>query len=180
MQNLMFLSWPIVIIFIVIILLAVCIVCVAVQDSQSSQPRAYVRTSTRDPWQPVEEMEARPRPWTPSEHQIDVLVCSCGKWNALKEPVCWNCRTSLVNVKPQTFMFEAAERCAVCGYWVYPGELVVLCPSCHVQGHRTHMLEFLKAKGTCPVCKVRLSTGQLLAAIPIVQSSESALAEEDL
>jgi len=175
----MFFSWPIIIIFIVIILLTACIVCVAVQDSQSSRPRAYVRASTQDPWQPVAETQESARKWEPSEHQVDVLVCSCGKWNALKETSCWNCNTSLATIRPETFTFETAERCAVCGYWVYPGEPVVLCPSCHAQGHRSHMLEFLKAKGSCPVCKVRLSTHQLLNAIGVVQSFHDGPASDD-
>lgn len=178
MQAIYLLSWPIAIIFIVIILLAACIVCVAVQDSRDSRPRSYVRASAQDPWQPVEVQPDRERSWEPSEHQVDVLVCSCGKWNNPTDTVCWNCGKSLAGVHPQTFAFETAERCAVCGYWVYPGDLVVLCPSCQAQGHRAHMLEFLKAKGVCPVCKIRLSAHQLLNTIPTIRSSQKQTADD--
>ena len=163
--------WPIVIIFIVIILLAACIVCVAVQDRRDSQPRPYVRVSPRDPWQPVTEDRRGEREWEPSEHQVDVLVCSCGKWNATNEQICWNCQAALNKLQHQTFTFETEEKCAVCGYWVYPGELVVLCPSCQAQGHRTHMLEYVKAKGSCPVCNVRLTSQQILRTVPIIRST---------
>jgi hypothetical protein len=163
--------YPILIIFIVIILLSACIVCVAVQDRRDSRPRSYVRASPRDPWQPVTEESEEEYEWEPSEHQVDVLVCSCGKWNAPKEQTCWNCHASLISVEQQTFTFETVEKCAVCGYWVHPGELVVLCPSCQAQGHRTHMLEYLKAKGSCPVCNVRLNSQQLLTTVPMIRSS---------
>ncbi len=169
----LFISWPIIIIFIVIMLLAACIVCVAVQDNRGSRPRSYVRTSSQDPWQPVTESTEREPQWEPSEHQVDVVVCTCGKWNAPNESACWNCHASLANIAPQTFTFETAERCAVCGYWVNPGEQVVLCSSCQAQGHRAHMLEYLKAKGMCPVCKVKLSSYQLLNTIQKIRSSQS-------
>jgi hypothetical protein len=172
-------SWPIIIIFIVIILLAACIVCVAVQDSRGSQPRAYERAGPRQPWRPVQKTPVSKQPWEPSEHQVDVVVCSCGKWNTPKDTTCWNCQTSLAGVQPQTFTFETAQQCAVCSFWVYPGEQVVLCPSCHAQGHRAHMLEFLKAKGTCPVCHIRLGSQQLLNTIPIVGSAQESSDSEE-
>ena len=171
---------PLIIIFIVIILLAACIVCVAVQDSRGSQPRAYERASVGEPWRPVKEQQEHRQPWEPSEHQVDVVVCSCGKWNAPKDTICWSCKSSLTGIQPQTFTFETAERCAVCSFWVYPGEQVVLCPSCHAQGHRAHMLEFLKAKGVCPVCHVRLGSKQLLDTVSIIRSSQNSAGSEEM
>jgi hypothetical protein len=174
-------SWvsPIIVIFIVIILLAACIVCVAVQDSQGSRSRSYVRASTHDPWLPVEESVPMEREWEPSQYMVDCLVCSCGKWNAPDQSTCWNCNASLLNAQIQTFSFETAEKCAVCGYRVYPGDQIVLCPSCQAQGHRAHMLEFFKAKGCCPVCHQRLSSKQLLNTIQkIGRPPEAELAEE--
>ncbi len=175
MQYIIFGFWPIIIILINIILLAVCIVCVAVQDRRHSRPRAYVRASARDPWQPVTEIHEKEPIWEPSEYQVDVLVCTCGKWNPPHESVCWNCNASLIDVQTQTYHFETVERCAVCGYWVWPGEQLILCPSCHAQGHRVHMLEFLKAKGICPVCKVRMSSHQLLDAEPKIPDDPSSI-----
>ncbi len=170
---------PIIAIFIVIILLATCIVCVAVQDSQGSRSRSYVRANTRDPWLPVEEPVPEKREWEPSQHIVDCLVCSCGKWNASNQSVCWNCDASLLNREIQTFYFETAEKCAVCGYWVYPGEQIVLCPSCQAQGHRAHMLEFLKAKGCCPVCNQKLRANQLLNTIQKVRGSVKETPDEE-
>ena len=179
-MQIMLLSFPIIIIFIVIILLAACIVCVAVQDSRDSRPRAYERTSAGAPWQPVQETREQVQPWEPSEHHVDVVVCSCGKWNPPKDTICWSCQSSLAGIQPQTFTFETVERCAVCGFWVYPGEQVVLCPSCQAQGHRVHMLEFLKAKGTCPVCQVRLGSQQLLTTVSVIRSSQESAGLEEM
>lgn len=164
-------TWPIVIIFIVIILFTACIVCVVIQDKRSSRARSYGRTSSRDPWLPEQEISPKEPSWEPSQYQIDVLVCSCGKWNDKEQTSCWNCHASLANVNPQTFSFETAERCAVCGFFVYPGEQIVLCPACHAQGHRAHMLEFFKAKGCCPVCSQKLGQTQVLNTIPIIRKA---------
>ncbi len=164
------LSWPIIIMFIVIILLAACIICVAIQDSQTSRPRSYIRASPRDPWVAVPETPVDEPAWEPSQYQVDVLVCSCGRWNAPGQAFCGNCNAHLINLRPKIFTFETAERCAVCGFWVHPGEQIVLCPSCQAQGHRAHMLEYFKAKGHCPFCKERLGTHQLLNTVPIIGS----------
>lgn len=166
--------WPIVIIFFVIILLAACIICVAIQNSRDARPRTYTRTSTRDPWLPVQETQTREPQWEPSNYQIDVKVCSCGKWNSNQQTSCWSCFQPLANIEPQTFTFETAERCSVCGFWVYPNEQVVLCPSCHAQGHRAHMFEYLKSKGYCPICNQKLNSHQLLNTVPILKSKAQA------
>jgi hypothetical protein len=41
------------------------------------------------------------------------------------------------------------------------------------------MLEFLKAKGTCPVCHIRLGSQQLLNTIPIVRSTRESSGSEE-
>lgn len=167
LQSYYYILWPVLLVFIIIILLASCIVCAAIQDQrESSRPQPYVRASTQDPWVPVQKVSAKPQPWKPSRHDIDVIVCSCGKWNSPNQTSCWNCNASLAMQKRQTFIFETAERCTVCGFWVYPGERVVLCPACHAQGHRAHMLEYVKAKGNCPVCNQKLNLNDILEAIP--------------
>lgn len=152
----------------IIIILAICIIYTATRDSIDAPPRRYNRTSPRDPWVPVAEPRQKARVWEPSQHLVDVLICSCGKWNAPEQTVCWNCSTPLSAISRETFTFETVEKCAVCGFWVYEGEELVLCPSCNAQGHRAHMLEFLKAKGVCPVCSQKLYAHQLLKTIPKV------------
>jgi hypothetical protein len=158
------------IIVILIALLIVCIILTAVREATaSSRPSSYVRASPRDEWVPVEPV-SKQRSWEPSQHKVDVKVCSCGKWNAPGQLVCWSCNADISSSTKslQTFTFETAPQCAVCSYWVYPGERIILCPACHTQGHRAHMLEYVKAKGTCPVCHHRFNAEQLLTAVPII------------
>ncbi|MFX1562133.1 MAG: hypothetical protein ACFFDP_02370 [Promethearchaeota archaeon] len=159
-------TMPFIIIFILIILLMVCIIYAAIQGaSSSSRPSAYARASPKDDWTPI-ELASEQRQWVSSKHQVTVIVCTCGKWNDPRQPVCWSCNASLKSSEKslQTFKFETAPQCAVCGYWVYPGEQVMLCPACQAQGHSTHMLEYIKAKGACPVCEQRIRYTQLLQA----------------
>ena len=159
-------SWSIIIIFIVIILLAACIVCVAVQDTHSGGPRQYARTSPSDPWLPVHPIRDPKQKWVPAKYEAEVRVCTCGNWNEPQQATCWHCGTSLLNFEKKRFSFLTVKKCAVCGFEVFPGDQVVLCPACKAQGHRAHMLEFFKAKGVCPVCGVSLSSQQALDTRP--------------
>jgi len=159
-------TMPIIAIFILIILLMACIIYAAINGAtSSSRPSAYARASPKDDWSPVELVSERGQ-WAPSKHQVTVRVCDCGKWNAPSQFVCWSCNTALSSSAKslQTVTFETAPQCAVCGYWVYPGEQVMLCPACQAQGHSTHMLEYVKAKGACPICARRIRYTQLLEA----------------
>ncbi|MFX1563944.1 MAG: hypothetical protein ACFFDP_11635 [Promethearchaeota archaeon] len=175
LDNLLLASYILIFPFllIIIILLIVCIIYLAVREAtESSESHAYVRASPGDEWTPVEPI-SKQRPSQSSKHQVDVIVCTCGKWNEPSQHICWNCSASLSPSTKflQTFTFETAPRCAVCTFWVYPGERVILCPACQAQGHRAHMLEYLKAKGACPVCKRRFTADQFLTAIPIIGPS---------
>jgi hypothetical protein len=159
-------SWPIITIFIVIILLAACIVCVAVQDSRPERGREYVRTSPSDSWLPVHPLTGPKRKWVPAKYLVNVRVCTCNKWNEPQQTTCWNCGASLLNSEEQRFSFMTAQKCAVCEFEVFPGDQVVICPACKAQGHRAHMLEFVKAKGMCPVCGVKFTSKQILSTQP--------------
>jgi hypothetical protein len=162
--------------FIDIILLLVCLACAGACDKSREHTRPpqhspAVPSPTRTYQKPVRKQQAQ-RPWQPSKHQLDVIVCSCGKWNNSDQTSCWSCGKSFTaSDVPRSFTFETAQRCAVCSYWVYPGEQVALCPACRAQGHRTHMLEYVKAKGTCPVCSQRLSSTHLLHATSITRKT---------
>jgi hypothetical protein len=155
-------SLSLIVIFIVILLLAACIVCVAVQTTRPAPSRQYIRTNSSGPWLPVHPLNGPKREWTPAKYQVEVRVCSCGKWNEIQQATCWHCDTSLLSFDNQVFTFETAQKCAVCEFEVFPGDQVVLCPACRAQGHRAHMLEFVKAKGVCPMCGVSFTSQQML------------------
>ncbi|MFX1563945.1 MAG: hypothetical protein ACFFDP_11640 [Promethearchaeota archaeon] len=152
-----------------IVLLLVCLACAGACDKsreQSRRPHGSPASPRSAPsyTKPRVKQQVQ-RPWQPSQHQIDVIVCTCGKWNQPDQTSCWSCGEAFTSSDaPKTFTFETAERCAVCSFWVYPGEQVTLCPACKAQGHRVHMLEYFKAKGACPVCTQRISSSHLLHA----------------
>jgi hypothetical protein len=57
----------------------------------------------------------------------------------------------------QEFLSDGkGEPCSVCRTRIKAGERIVLCPHCHGQAHRDHMIDWLKTKKTCPLCRKRL------------------------
>jgi len=156
-----------------IVLLIVCMVCAALKFEQERWGFARRGSySVKAEWERRTPVKGTaPRGWRPSKHQVEVLVCRrCGRWNSPAEGNCWSCQEVLPpSSEAQIVTFEAAPHCAVCGYWVYPREQVTLCPACRAQGHRAHMMEYVKAKGTCPACGQRLSFTQLLHATPVTE-----------
>jgi ribosomal protein L40E len=97
------------------------------------------------------------------DFRFKVLVCSkCKQWNNPQEELCWKCDTTLGAATAQTHATKSITSCVVCGYGVSLGEHAAICPKCHATGHRTHMHEYVKAKGGCPICKLRMRPAQLL------------------
>ena len=157
-----------VLMIVIIIIITCCLVICLGRNVGGSQFQRHSQLKPRDPWIPVVERRSTSRVWEPSHHLVDVVICSCGKWNGPEQTMCWNCNAHLSAISRETFTFETVEKCAVCSFWLYEGEEILLCPSCHAQGHRTHLLEFLKTKGFCPMCNQKMFAHQLLKTIPKV------------
>lgn len=47
-------------------------------------------------------------------------------------------------------------RCEVCNLSIYASEETLDCPECHQLAHRSHLLEWIKIKGFCPTCNVKI------------------------
>ncbi len=147
--------------------------------SRSSRPRPATPERYTPPYQtsseeqPDEESSrvrvvSPPRGWRSSEHELTVKVCaSCGKWNNLEKRECWSCNKSLAKSPKHTQKIETHRHCVVCKAELYPGERIVLCPSCQAQGHHGEYLEFMKVKGECPDCGERFRPSHLLDAEPL-------------
>ncbi|MFB0559811.1 MAG: DUF2341 domain-containing protein [Candidatus Lokiarchaeia archaeon] len=56
----------------------------------------------------------------------------------------------------------AISRCSVCNLEIVSRDRIVSCPHCGAQSHRDHLLEWIKVKGICPVCKERLNIQDIL------------------
>jgi hypothetical protein len=103
--------------------------------------------------------------WQPFKLETSVIVCRCGQWNQPDAETCWSCDRTLPATEEETFALDAAERCDVCSYWIYPDDRVAVCPACKAQGHYAHVYEYVRAKGQCPRCSRKLVPSQLLSAM---------------
>ncbi|MFX1465493.1 MAG: tetratricopeptide repeat protein [Promethearchaeota archaeon] len=48
---------------------------------------------------------------------------------------------------------EKAVKCPICTTPIEFGDEFVKCPHCNTMAHRSHLLEWIKIKGVCPVCR---------------------------
>ncbi len=48
--------------------------------------------------------------------------------------------------------------CNVCGMRISDSEEIIHCPFCNAITHKTHLLEWIKIKGSCPICHAHLNS----------------------
>ena len=58
---------------------------------------------------------------------------------------------------------EKAVKCPVCMATIEFGDDFVKCPHCNTLAHRSHLLEWIKIKGICPVCRKILKDIDILS-----------------
>ncbi len=56
---------------------------------------------------------------------------------------------------------DLSDKCIVCKRQISQGDAYVTCPNCKKPAHYSHFLEFVKVRGVCPSCNVRLKTADL-------------------
>ncbi|MHA1595836.1 MAG: RING finger domain-containing protein [Candidatus Baldrarchaeia archaeon] len=59
------------------------------------------------------------------------------------------------------------ERCIICFKVLKESDAIVECPYCHVKGHKNHIMQWLKEKGTCPLCMKPLTVRDLIEVSPV-------------
>ena len=67
-------------------------------------------------------------------------------------------KNNLLQVKEQSlgnWTIEKEERCNICWVNIKTGEEFTSCASCHNKFHTEHWRQWIIAKSTCPVCKVK-------------------------
>ncbi|MFX1476163.1 MAG: hypothetical protein ACFFCO_11890 [Promethearchaeota archaeon] len=70
---------------------------------------------------------------------------------------CIECGTTILGGKAACPHCGAPQqRCILCKHFIGQEELYSKCPHCGQLAHRSHLLEWIKMKGTCPYCKSRL------------------------
>ncbi|MHA1631124.1 MAG: hypothetical protein ACTSVS_13175 [Candidatus Heimdallarchaeota archaeon] len=83
-----------------------------------------------------------------------IMCFNCGFKYFDSEPTCPQCGTGTV-------------KCSVCKLPISFGSLTLECPHCHTIAHQEHLLEWIKVKGTCPVCQQKLKLDEFS---PITQT----------
>jgi len=57
--------------------------------------------------------------------------------------------------------WNKVDRCSVCNLLIKKEEPIAHCPSCKHPAHRTHLLEWIKIKGICPICKQKITVDKI-------------------
>lgn len=73
------------------------------------------------------------------EKRIGLLCYFCGKPITKTQRVCSNC-------KKETF------KCSVCKLPISQNQDIGQCPHCESKAHLTHLFEWIKTQGKCPIC----------------------------
>ncbi len=82
-------------------------------------------------------------------------------------PTAENSDLVVLDIKKETIKVSTASKskCAVCGKEIEIFDDVSGCPICQTKAHREHLVEWIKAKHSCPICKKSLnvsSTGVII------------------
>ena len=78
-----------------------------------------------------------------------ILCYSCGKEKTDAKAACENCGIEAVV-------------CSVCKLPISYGSETLQCHQCENIAHKEHLLEWIKVKGSCPVCQTSLKTGDFV------------------
>lgn len=63
--------------------------------------------------------------------------------------------TSSTSIKKETIS-DVEEKCTVCRMKIISSDALVRCPECGSPAHYSHLAEWLKIRGNCPVCKKKI------------------------
>ena len=82
-------------------------------------------------------------------------------------PTAENSDLVVLDIKKETIKVSTASKskCAVCGKEIEIFDDVSGCPICQTKAHREHLVEWIKTKHSCPICKKSLnvsSTGVII------------------
>jgi len=82
-------------------------------------------------------------------------------------PTAENTENVIMDIKKETIKVSTASKskCSVCGKDIEIFDEILGCPICQAKSHREHLVDWIKMKNSCPVCKKTLnvsSTGAIV------------------
>ena len=84
-----------------------------------------------------------------------------------EKPHCFECNTRLADYrKPCPNCLSKPPLCSVCRSQMSTSEELVSCKHCNNMAHKDHMMGWLKIKSICPVCRNKLTPGDLIEINP--------------
>lgn len=153
-------SWSVGFLFWIVFIIFIAIYLFPSEEKRKRRTAKRVRKPPRKPRRKSTRVQKR---WVPSKRQVTVAVCtSCGSENNPTEKSCWNCGHSIKTAPQQTESVETTQHCVVCSGEILADDRVVLCPSCRTQGHRAHLLEYVRVHAACPDCGQSIRPAQLI------------------
>jgi hypothetical protein len=82
------------------------------------------------------------------------------------KPQCFECNEIIKEINnPCPKCNALLPLCTVCKGALLVSDFIVACPYCKHESHSTHIKEWLKIKGECPICKNSLNSSQLINVI---------------
>ncbi len=81
---------------------------------------------------------------------LEVTCLECGGINIVKP-------TMLGSTTKCQYCGSKLPKCEICSDFITSEDTMATCPYCHHVFHEDHVLEWIKIKGSCPVCKQNLS-----------------------
>ena len=81
---------------------------------------------------------------------------------------CRNCGVLLSSLdKPCPNCLVRPVPCVICRVGLVRKNAIAQCPNCFVEGHLSHFNQWLDLKGTCPSCRISLSTSNIISVPPL-------------
>lgn len=73
----------------------------------------------------------------------------------------WKCKIGSPNRLVDIKLKKKLDVCSICKWLIHSKDDLIECPRCNSPFHQNHLLEWIKMKGDCPVCRERLSSSMI-------------------
>ena len=93
-------------------------------------------------------------------------------WSAPAVPPAPTPPPQVISTPQHAVSEEVILQCIVCNGPIYKDEAFLICPICLHAGHSSHMLEWVRTKGSCPLCRREMTQQRLARAVSLEEVGE--------